>query len=89
MSPYNKFQKPHYLVKRLALYELFYYIEEECKTLVEALESALWSDKPTKEGKDERLDDFTTDIDSLDAFEYTFERYIMQINDVIERRRAC
>ena len=75
--------------RTMIAYELFYYIEEECKTLVEALESALWSDKPTKEGKDERLDDFTTDIDSLDAFEYTFERYIMQINDVIERRRAC
>lgn len=67
-------------------YGMFFYIEEECETLIDALESALWSDKP-KDGKDERLDDFTTDIDSLDAFEYSFERYITQINDVVEIRR--
>lgn len=68
-------------------YGMFFYIEEECETLVEALESALWSDKPKQDGKDERLDDFTTDIDTLDAFEYSFERYITQINDVVEIRR--
>lgn len=68
-------------------YGMFFYIEEECETLVEALESALWSDKPKQDGKDERLDDFTTDIDTLDAFEYSFERYITQINDVVEMRR--
>lgn len=67
-------------------YGMFFYIEEECETLIDALESALWNDKP-KDGKDERLDDFTTDIDSLDAFEYSFERYITQINDVVEIRR--
>lgn len=41
-------------------------------TLREALSSALWSGKHP--GKDERLDDGTTDIDTLDAFEYTIER---------------
>lgn len=70
-------------------YQLFYYIPGECDTLVEALETALWSDKPSKENKDERLDDFTTDIDTLDAFEYAFERYMRQITDVVERRREC
>ena len=70
-------------------YGIFYYIPNECDTLVEAMESALWSDKPTQDNKDERLDDFTTDIDSLDAFEYTFERFIRQINDIVERRREC
>lgn len=68
-------------------YGMFFYIEEECETLKSALESALWSDKPTKDNKDERLDDFTTDIDTLDAFEYTIERYMKQINDVVEIRR--
>ena len=34
--------------------------------------SALWSQKHP--GVDERLDDGTTDIDTLDAFEYTIER---------------
>ena len=32
----------------------------------------LWSQK--RPGVDERLDDGTTDIDTLDAFEYTIER---------------
>ncbi len=38
----------------------------------DALSSALWSGKHP--GVDERLDDGTTDIDTLDAFEYTIER---------------
>lgn len=75
--------------RTMIAYGMFFYIEEENTTLVEALESALWSDKPKKEGKDERLDDFTTDIDTLDAFEYSFERYITQINDVVEMRREA
>lgn len=39
-----------------------------------ALCGALWNPKNLTE--DERLDDGTSDIDSLDAFEYTFERDI-------------
>lgn len=73
--------------RTMIAYSMFFYIEEECETLVEALESALWNDKPDEDGKDQRLDDFTTDIDTLDAFEYSFERYITQINDVVEMRR--
>ena len=41
-------------------------------SLAEALSTALWSG--TTPGQDERLDDGTTDIDTLDAFEYTIER---------------
>ncbi len=41
-------------------------------SLAEALSTALWSS--TTPGQDTRLDDGTTDIDSLDAFEYTIER---------------
>ena len=73
--------------RTMIAYGMFFYIEEECQTLVEALESALWSDKPKKDGKDERQDDFTTDIDTLDAFEYSFEKHMKQINDVVEIRR--
>ena len=40
--------------------------------MAEALSAALWSSKGSE--KDLRLDDGTTDIDSLDAFEYTIER---------------
>lgn len=42
------------------------------QTLADALATALWSGKAP--GKDIRLDDGTTDIDTLDAFEYTIER---------------
>lgn len=72
--------------RTMIAYDIFYYIEEECKTLVEALSSALW-DNDAKE--DTRLDDFTTDIDTLDAFEYSFTKHMKQINDMIERRRIA
>lgn len=49
----------------------FFYMPE-ADTLKDALCAALWSDKRT--GKDLRLDDGTTDIDTLDAFEYIIER---------------
>jgi hypothetical protein len=38
-----------------------------------ALQEAVWN---SKQLKDVRLDDGSTDIDTLDAFEYTFERDI-------------
>lgn len=50
----------------------FYYMPE-ADTLKDALCAALWSDKGSS-GKDLRLDDGTTDIDTLDAFEYIIER---------------
>ena len=65
-------------------YGILFYIEEECKLFVEALSSALW-DSNSKE--DTRLDDFTTDIDTIDAWEYSWCRFIRQINDMINRRR--
>ena len=49
----------------------FWYLPEAA-TLRDALATALWSQKHP--GIDERLDDGTTDIDTLDAFEYTIER---------------
>ncbi len=49
----------------------FYYMPE-AGTLRDALAAALWKDGTIQ--KDERLDDGTTDIDTLDAFEYTIER---------------
>ena len=49
----------------------FWYLPEAAG-VKEALASALWSQKHP--GKDERLDDGSTDIDTLDALEYTLER---------------
>lgn len=49
-----------------------FFLTKDCKSLETAFSEAVW-DKEAK-GKDERLDDGSTDIDSLDAFEYTIER---------------
>ena len=58
-----------------------YKILKSCQTTIDALSEAMWdSDKPTA---DVRLDDGTTNIDNLDAQEYSTEPYM---NDMIERR---
>ena len=59
-----------------------FFMTRYCKTLEEAFENAVYSDKPKEQGKDERLDDGTSDIDTLDAFEYSFERYLRQYSKV-------
>ena len=51
-----------------------YYINRTCKNTIEAIKTAVWDSKHNTE--DVRLDDGTTDIDSLDALEYSFERDI-------------
>lgn len=55
----------------------FYMISAECQSLIDAFQGAVWDDKVI--GKEERLDDGTSDIDTLDAFEYSFERFIPQL----------
>ncbi len=62
---------------RLIEQKRFFYIPDYCKPLEDALSTALWDpDEPTEYI---RLDNGTTDIDTLDAFEYTFERNIAQM----------
>lgn len=51
-------------------------VSRRCTHLVEALQSAMYD---PKKFEDERLDDGTTDIDSLDAFEYSIEPYYKQL----------
>ncbi len=56
-----------------------FFITDDCESLEIALSDAVWDKEVTD--KDERLDDGSTDIDSLDAFEYTIERdmkYLIQ-----------
>lgn len=48
-----------------------FFYTDGCDSLKTALSEAVWNDKKFN---DERLDDGSTDIDSLDGFEYTFER---------------
>lgn len=51
-----------------------FFVYEGCKWTVDALKSAVWDAKKLTE--DVRLDNGTTNIDSLDAMEYAFEREI-------------
>ena len=48
-----------------------FFILRQNKNLIKAFQDALWNDKK----QDERLDDGTTDIDSLDAFEYSINSF--------------
>ena len=54
-------------------------VNAECKETIEALRTALWDSKKLTE--DVRLDDGTTNIDSLDAEEYAWEREIPNLID--------
>lgn len=55
----------------------YFYVDGQCDSLVNALCTAVWNPKNLTEN--ERLDDGTSDIDSLDSHEYTFERYISRL----------
>ena len=51
-------------------------VENENDALIDGLSNAVWDDK---QQKDVRLDDGTSNIDILDAFEYSFEPFIKAI----------
>lgn len=57
--------------------ERFKLISEDCGSLIDAFRGAVWDDKVI--GAEVRLDNGTSDIDTLDAFEYSFERYIPRL----------
>lgn len=61
-----------------------FFITDDCSSLEQAFSEAVWNKDVAD--KDERLDDGSTDIDSLDAFEYTIERdmkyLIQEVEDV-------
>lgn len=51
-----------------------FFMTEDCESLKDAFMGAVYNPKSLT--KDERLDDGTSDIDTLDAFEYSWEKYI-------------
>lgn len=55
----------------------FFYVEKECESLMGAISTAIWDPKILTQNV--RLDDGTSDIDSMDAFEYCFERDIKRL----------
>lgn len=54
-------------------------IHEDCTLLIAGLQAAVWDEKAAEEGKDKRLDNFSTDIDILDAWEYSWERFMKKL----------
>lgn len=63
------------LMQKLIGEDRFLYTRH-CETLKEALKTAIWNPVPAEIGIDERLDDGTSDIDTLDGLEYTVTRQI-------------
>lgn len=61
-------------------FDIWKYLNGECDSLVKAMKTAMWDDNKLE---DTRLDDFTTDIDSMDAYEYSYERDMKRIMDAI------
>lgn len=59
-----------------------FFITKDCESLQTAFSDAVWNKEVI--GKDERLDDGSTDIDSLDAFEYTIERDMKYLIEEVE-----
>lgn len=76
----NKINERINAVVTLIAQNRFYYTDEST-TVKDALSEAIWCPKAAEKGEDIRLDDGTTDIDTLDAFEYSFER---QMNRLIK-----
>ena len=54
-----------------------FFVLNECPHVIDAIQSAVWDERAAH--KDCRLDNGTTNIDSLDALEYAFERYERQL----------
>ena len=58
-----------------------FWVHPHCTTVIKALQDAVWSQK----NEDERLDDLTSDIDTLDAMEYSIEAYYRELTDYVVR----
>ena len=61
--------------------QLRYYILSDCVETIQAIDDAVWDD----EKEDVRLDDGTTNIDNLDAQEYSSEPYMKTMIDLSRR----
>ncbi len=56
-----------------------YFVMRHCSNTIRAFQEALWN---SKKQEDERLDDGTTNIDTLDAQEYSTENHMRDIMEV-------
>lgn len=70
------------ILDRINLFDMLmatdnYKIARHCKVTIDALENAMWNSK--KGHEDERLDDGSTNVDTLDALEYSVEEFTQTI----------
>lgn len=56
------------------------YVLRRCKLVKDGLMGAMWDEEAAKKGQDKRLDNFTSDIDIVDAAEYSFSRFMRQLS---------
>ncbi len=54
-------------------------ILSDCELVINGLKSAVWDKDAAEKGKDVRLDNFSSDIDILDGFEYSWERFMKKL----------
>ena len=54
-----------------------FFVSDECRHVIDAIQGAVWDERDVH--KDVRLDNGTSNIDSLDALEYAFERCERQL----------
>ena len=54
-----------------------FFVKDDCLLVQKGLAEALWD---RNSSTDKRLDNFTSDIDILDAMEYSFERYMNKLS---------
>lgn len=55
------------------------YILRRCGITIDGLRSTAWDAKAAEKGLDKRLDDFSTDVDIVDACEYSFSRFMSKL----------
>ena len=76
INVHNSLKNP--IVDRIRFLDLMFSIGrasiyKDCKETIRAVQSAVWT---TKGDKETRLDNGTSNIDSLDGAEYSFEKYM-------------
>lgn len=79
INVHNSLKKP--VIDRIRFVDMMLsqnrlHIFKKCVNTIEAIQSAVFNDKSIKE---ERLDDSSSNIDSLDSFEYSFEDKMKEI----------
>lgn len=73
----NEIKERIRMIHRLMSKGRFKIVKEDCESVINALCEAVWNNKEGHE--DERLDNGTSDIDTLDALEYSIEPHINEL----------